>query len=627
MGRLSSLFLIIFLGLFQLQEVYAQREKVDSLHHALEMQAEAKNEPQDTALVRLHNLLAWEYYGLSNYDTATYHVGCSFSLLEPLPKNDSIVKKLKAEALNYQGSLLTERSAYDSAIQVFQKSLALWKQLDHLPGMADVYNNMGIIYDYRGQLDKSIQNYERALELRMLVNDQVGVADAYNNLGVVYYYQGYYQRALNSYLSALERYRKAGDLDGVAYIYNNIGLVYKRQKQYDKALESYEDALEVRLELGGNLRELGSIHANIAGTYMDMGIYQEALHYNKTALDIFDQLKDQYRRASILNNLGFIYNKLGNTEKAISFAQKALLIKRKIDSRKTTIITLSLLCELMMKKENLSEAESYCTEALTLAQLVGSEKKIADAYLNMADMKEQRGETEEALQYLRSHLSLQDSLLQAEYSSKIAEMTARYQTEKKEQEIALQKSQLSEKEAFIQKQKVLIWGIGISLLLVFGLAAAAFWLYRSQYRAGQLIRRQKLEVDQKNQLLDDASNAIKLRNQELSQLNMALTKEKSKVEEANLNLELKVLKRTISLRQRNEKLKQYAFFNAHRFRGPVANILGLTHLIKSHEFMLEEKLIFVDKLSEAAQQLDLSIREIQEQLDHEEGEEDTPEEV
>ena len=605
----------------------AQQDKLDSLQEKLQSLPVAQGELRDTARIRLHNTLAWQYYRLSSYDTASFHVDKALMLLDKLPASNQKVRQLRAGALNNRGNILSERVTYDTALQVFQQSLMLWQQLRDTAGMANVLNNMGIIYDNQGHFDKSIEQYNQALELRRAIHDLVGVADAYNNLGVVYHSQGRYQQALVNYLSALEQYRRAGDLDGVAYIYNNIGMVYQRQEQYAKALENYEDALNIRLEIDASKRDIASTYANIAGVHMDQAQYETALRYDSLALGIFEEIGDQYRIASILNNMGIIYGELGNVNEAIAYGKRALAIKSEMGARKNLISTLNQLCELHIRQGLLTEARAYCDEAVTLAREVGSQDFLLTAYRNAAHLNEERNTFQQAVAYLWQYVALKDSLSREEYSSQIAELSARYENEKKEREIALQKSQLAEKENFIKKQNLLIWGISTSLLLVVILAIVSFRLYRSQYLKGKIVSQQKAQVEKQNSLLDEASREIEQRNEELTSLYEALSEEKYKVQEINKDLEAKVLKRTQILRERNEQLKQYAFFNAHRFRGPVANILGLTQLANSQEYTLEEKLIFVEKLSLATQQLDLSIREIQEQLDHEEGKEDISREL
>jgi tetratricopeptide (TPR) repeat protein len=625
MAQLCTGLLLSCFCLFHFYEVDAQRAKVDSLLYALDQHSEIENDLRDTVLVRLHNELAWEYYRLSRYDTAAYHIDRALSLLQPLSAQHPQVQKLRGSALNNQGSLLTERAAYDSALQAFRQAVEIWEQLRDTLGMANAYNNMGIIYDYRGEFDKSIARYKLALELRKAVNNTVGIADAYNNLGVVYHYQGLYQQALENYLSALARYRQAGDLDGVAFIYNNIGLVYQRQEQYTDALASYEDALEIRLDMGASQRDIGSTYANIAGAYMNQAEYKKALRYDSLALDIFEQIGDQYRIASILNNMGIIFGKLGELDEAIGYAKRALVLKEEISARKNMISTLNQLCDLLIQKGSLSEARAYCEEAVTLAREVESKDYLLTAYKNAARYYEAIGKPQQALAHLWEYSALKDTLNREEYSSKMADMSAQYESEKKAHEIELQKAQLTEKETYIRYQQTLIWGISAGLLIFMGMAMLSYRMYRSRHRAWKVASDQRAESEHKNKLLEEARCEIEHRNEELISLNEALSEEKAKVEESNYLLEEKVAQRTESLKQQNERLRDYAFFNAHKLRGPVANILGLIYLAQSDDFTMEEKMAFVSKLAQAARQLDDSIRRIQERLHYEE--EDKPEET
>jgi light-regulated signal transduction histidine kinase (bacteriophytochrome) len=54
--------------------------------------------------------------------------------------------------------------------------------------------------------------------------------------------------------------------------------------------------------------------------------------------------------------------------------------------------------------------------------------------------------------------------------------------------------------------------------------------------------------------------------------------QKEELTSLNQNLEAVVLQRTQILEEQNQKLKDYAFYNAHTLRGPFCRIKGLVHL-------------------------------------------------
>jgi signal transduction histidine kinase len=81
------------------------------------------------------------------------------------------------------------------------------------------------------------------------------------------------------------------------------------------------------------------------------------------------------------------------------------------------------------------------------------------------------------------------------------------------------------------------------------------------------------------------------------------------IEGLNHSLEAKVEKRTMRLREQNEKLREFAFINSHVLRAPVSRILGLVNLLVKSELPKADKEI-VSHLGESAKELDTVIRNL-----------------
>jgi signal transduction histidine kinase len=80
------------------------------------------------------------------------------------------------------------------------------------------------------------------------------------------------------------------------------------------------------------------------------------------------------------------------------------------------------------------------------------------------------------------------------------------------------------------------------------------------------------------------------------------------IERMNHDLEARVEKRTAQLQERNERLRAYAFTNAHIIRAPVSRILGLLNLMHRSENPAEAQEI-KRYLEESATELDRVIRQ------------------
>ncbi len=79
----------------------------------------------------------------------------------------------------------------------------------------------------------------------------------------------------------------------------------------------------------------------------------------------------------------------------------------------------------------------------------------------------------------------------------------------------------------------------------------------------------------------------------------------------NENLEKIVSARTSELKDQHNKIREYAFYNAHLLRGPFCRIQGLIQLQEMIKGSLEEENEIRDRLKDSIEELDAIIREIQ----------------
>ena len=116
-----------------------------------------------------------------------------------------------------------------------------------------------------------------------------------------------------------------------------------------------------------------------------------------------------------------------------------------------------------------------------------------------------------------------------------------------------------------------------------------------------------------NILIAEQKEEMATINEELSETNQSLQVLNQKMSNLNGVLELKVQERTKEIEERNEKLESYAFYNAHKLRGPYCRILGLISLRKIVE--VEEKEEIDRLLDKSMLELEQVIQEIQHIVD------------
>ena len=116
------------------------------------------------------------------------------------------------------------------------------------------------------------------------------------------------------------------------------------------------------------------------------------------------------------------------------------------------------------------------------------------------------------------------------------------------------------------------------------------------------------EVQEKNEEIMAQNEELTAQSDELFTKNELLEKSHTEINYINTNLELLVEQRTSLIEAQKKKLIEYAYYNAHKVRGPLARILGIVNLLKVDHQTKPEALH--QYLSESAAQLDEIINEI-----------------
>lgn len=83
------------------------------------------------------------------------------------------------------------------------------------------------------------------------------------------------------------------------------------------------------------------------------------------------------------------------------------------------------------------------------------------------------------------------------------------------------------------------------------------------------------------------------------------------IHELNMRLEERVNERTDKIRAKNKQLIEYAYFNAHKIRGPLARILGLIELTRvEKDIPLETLQMYFELVKKSALELDSVVQNI-----------------
>jgi len=418
-----------------------------------------------------------------------------------------------------------------------------------------------------------------------------GKARAYNVLGSIHWALSNYALSMDAYFKAANIYDSTGNKLGLAKCYNNIGELYKKIDDLDKALEYHLQSLELKIGLMGPDYPFLS-YINIAEIYLAKDNYDEAEKYYlkiKTSGEGSDPMKTAYSYVG----LGRIALERKQFEKSEEFYFKALTIRQDTEDRRGVADAYFKIGELMQAQRLHDSAEVYFNKALGEANDIGAKDMALKALYGKTLADSSRNNYKAALQDYMQYTALKDSTFNAEKSEQIARIQTAYETEllKKENEASRIK---------VRQQNTVVIGVVMALLLSFAVAAAFYKQRKIQQSANKLLAAKNIEISERN-------NEIEQQSAQLHDLN-------NQLEGLNEQLEKKVKTRTKMLEQQNEVLSHYAFINAHELRAPVANILGLVHLLEQTELGDKENDLVLH-LKKATSQLDHVIQNIREKLE------------
>jgi tetratricopeptide (TPR) repeat protein len=194
---------------------------------------------------------------------------------------------------------------------------------------AEFLNILGITYSNLGKVHRAVECFNQSLVIFRELSNIVGESRTLGNLGLVYYFLGETDKAIEAHKQNLIIARKIGNRQGESAALNNISIAYKSQGQYRQAIEFCEQALSIDRELC-DYRGEGNVLGNLGSFYHYLGDTRQAINYYDQSLAIFRNLGDLLGESNCLNDLGVSYERLGDHRRAIEFHERQLVIAHEI---------------------------------------------------------------------------------------------------------------------------------------------------------------------------------------------------------------------------------------------------------------------------------------------------------
>ncbi|MES2838168.1 MAG: tetratricopeptide repeat protein [Bacteroidota bacterium] len=448
---LINLFILIF---FQ-DKALCQTQIIDSLEKELTKTSDNKLK------IVIYNKLGTEYL-YDNIDKLPKCVNEISSLSEKLnnPEGKALADNLMANYQYFKGN-------YSIALEYFQKNITFYIDTKNNNSLGNTYLSLGNVYESMGESDKAIFYYLKSLKIDEEIGDKQRLSDDYTNLGVFYNHRNNPKKALFYFQKALELDIELKNDQFIVGTYVNLGSVYFALKDIPKSLEyllkGYKKAKETN-----NLDGLARLSNNLGQIFFEEKDYEKALKYNLESVAIKEELGQKEGLTNSYLSLGTLYENMGKDNLALYYFQK-----------------------------------SY-----DLSKSIKHVEGIVDVSKVLSNYYEKRNNPTLSLRYHKEYSSLKDTLFNMKSEEKITEMSTKYESEKKENQILLLEKDKKVNQIEAKKQKIVIYATIGGLVLVLLFLMLLFKRFKITQKQKAIIEKQKHETELQKELVEEKNKEI-----------------------------------------------------------------------------------------------------------------------
>lgn len=422
--------------------------------------------------IRAHNRLRAMYWRTLEYSKVEFH-------LQALLRLNQNEKRTK-EAANCWLRLSALHSAehkFAIALSDILHAQELFKTVKDTFGIAHTFFAIGMLQFNKEEFEPAISNLQQSATLMHQIKRYQIEGEVLSNLGNTYRIMGDYKQARDRFLNAIELLEKGKGGPSLARAYNSLGIVYSKQGEYKLSIEFYQKALEEANRVQA-LDLQAEVLNNLGMQHVLFFQYSKALEYHHLALKAAINSQNRPTEGQTLHNLGHVHDLLGNPDSSLYWAHKAMAVKKELGNERDLISTMLLLSNSMLhtvpdeafakldtalflaKKTNMLQKQgsvflaigkayieqksylkaiNFLDSAYTIFSAEKATPDLVEVWEARSKLYIDSGDFKQATLALKQKEALNDSMFSSESKERLAQLQARYWTEKQQHELDLAK--------------------------------------------------------------------------------------------------------------------------------------------------------------------------------------------
>jgi len=331
------------------------------------------------------------------------------------------------------------------------------------------------------------------------INDSTRMV--YTMLGECDYYTliGEYATSLEIAYQALNISKS--DIKSLAFCHNRIATIHSVLDNKQEALHHNLMCLKYDKILKDSFNTAIDIH-NIGASYMDLKVYDSALHYLNLAYN-YEMEKTGQPDPYCLSNMGYIYAEINKFDSALYYHYMAYKYDSIADRQYEMAIDESYLAITFYKMKRYDEAKKFAYRSLKRSQKLKIYNIPLDNYHILYKIYEKQGNYKKAYEYALIAIQTADTLKDKNKESLIVGLETKFRIKENENILKI-------KEAEMVKQKKLFIILAIvSVLFLLSMVTTSISIYRRQRASRELMHELTIANESKERLISIISHDLR----------------------------------------------------------------------------------------------------------------------
>ena len=350
---------------------------------------------------------------------------------------------------------------------------------------------MGVIDYVKGNYREALSNYQSAMEAISLANIDDTKKNTYQSymltsMGATYQLLNDLENGLIYYLQAIEKCRLVGDTTGLAIDYYNLGYIYSDMNQWEKCYTYTKEATTFkRVNIPMDL----VILSRMASVCLQLNKVDEALNYLRVAEKYPLKYPNNLSNLNYHNAMGQYFRYMGNMSKAYKFLMLAYKEATLYGDPYWIGVQARELGILYLKSKNFSFAEHFFFIAHDVTKEFGYHPQVLQSLSDLSELARDQ------------QLAYGDSLVRKQNHNRILYYNAKFESDKKQNEITQLQKDSEIKNLTIKQSRLWLY---LTITTIVTLTIVGLLTYRNlKHKQNIVLQKEELQHQQISALEKD----------------------------------------------------------------------------------------------------------------------------